>query len=50
MPVRKVIKDGKVWYQWGTSEKLYRKREDAERQGIAILLSEAEQKKRKKKY
>lgn len=49
MPVRQVIKDGEVWYQWGTTGKLYKKRKDAEKQGIAILLSEAERKKRKKK-
>lgn len=49
MPVRQVIKDGEVWYQWGATGKLFKKREDAERQGIAILLSETEQKKRKKK-
>lgn len=47
MPVRKVIKDGEVFYQWGTFGKLYRKKSDAEKQGIAILLSEAKKKKKK---
>lgn len=47
MPVRKVIKDGEVFYQWGTSGKLYKRREDAEKQGVAILLSEAKKKKKK---
>ena len=48
MPVRQIIKDGKIWYQWGTTGKLYKKREDAERQGIAILLSEKDKKRKKK--
>lgn len=48
MPVRKVkLKDGTVGYQWGTTGKIYKKREDAEKQGIAILLSQRKKRKMK---
>lgn len=41
MPVQKVIKDGKViGYRWGNKGKVYRKREDAEKQGRAIKASQ----------
>lgn len=43
MPVRKV-KEG---YQWGTTGKIYKKKSDAEKQGIAIAISK--NKKRKKR-
>lgn len=47
MPVEKVkLKDGSIGYRWGKSGKVYKKRKDAEKQGLAILLS---QRKRMKK-
>ena len=36
MPVRKLTINGETFYQWGTSGKMYKKREDAEKQGYAI--------------
>ena len=36
MPVRKLTVNGETFYQWGVSGKMYKKREDAERQGYAI--------------
>ena len=36
MPVRKLTIKGEVFYQWGVSGKLYKNREDAEKQGYAI--------------
>jgi len=36
MPVRKLTVNGETFYQWGTSGKMYKKREDAEKQGYAI--------------
>ena len=36
MPVRKLTVNGETFYQWGQSGKMYKKREDAERQGTAI--------------
>jgi hypothetical protein len=36
MPVRKLTIKGEVFFQWGVSGKLYRNREDAEKQGYAI--------------
>jgi hypothetical protein len=36
MPVRKLTVNGETFYQWGQSGKMYKKREDAERQGYAI--------------
>lgn len=39
MPVMKVIKDGEVYYRWGTTGKLYKKRSDAEKQARAIYAS-----------
>ncbi len=36
MPVRKLTIKGETFYQWGTSGKMYKKREDAEKQGYAI--------------
>lgn len=48
MPVRKVIRNGKVGYQYGTTGKLYRVRAKAEAQGRAIRASQARQGKRVK--
>ena len=39
MPVRKVIKEGKTYYQWGTQGKLYTKKSDAEKQGRAAYAA-----------
>ena len=36
MPVRKLTVNGETFYQWGQSGKMYKKREDAEKQGYAI--------------
>ena len=36
MPVRKLTINGETFYQWGQTGKMYKKREDAERQGTAI--------------
>ena len=36
MPVRKLTVNGETFYQWGTSGKMYKKREQAEAQGYAI--------------
>ena len=44
MPVRKV----KGGYRWGSTGKIYRNKEDAEKQGIAISISEHNHKKGKK--
>lgn len=40
MPVQKVIKNGKTWYRWGNSGKLYPTKEQAATQGVAIMLSQ----------
>jgi len=37
MPVRKLNINGETFYQWGSSGKMYKKKEDADRQGTAIL-------------
>lgn len=39
MPVRRIIQNGKVYYQWGEHGKLYEKKEDAEKQGQAAYAS-----------
>ncbi len=36
MPVRKLTVNGETFYQWGTSGKMYKNRQDAEKQGYAI--------------
>lgn len=42
MPVKKVIKDGKVvGYKWGEKGKVYKSKADAERQGRAIKASQS---------
>lgn len=40
MPVRKVKVGGKTKYQYGTTGKKYSSRKKAERQGLAIRLSQ----------
>lgn len=39
MPVQKIYKDGEVWYRWGDSGKLYKNKEDAEKQGRAVYAA-----------
>jgi len=39
MPINKVIKDGEVYYRWGETGKLYKKKRDALRQAMAIYAS-----------
>jgi hypothetical protein len=36
MPVRRVVKNGKIYYQWGEQGKLYESKEQAEKQGQAV--------------
>jgi len=36
MPVQRVTVNGETFYRWGTKGKMYKRREDAERQGQAI--------------
>ena len=36
MPVRKLTIKAETFYQWGTSGKMYKNRQDAEKQGYAI--------------
>lgn len=46
MPVHAVYQDGKlIGYRWGSTGKIYKRKEDAERQGRAILASGWEEKK-----
>lgn len=40
MPVRKIKVGGKTKYQYGTTGKKYSSRKKAERQGLAIRLSQ----------
>jgi hypothetical protein len=49
MPVQRVTVKGETFYRWGTMGKLYKKREDAERQGMAAY-SAGYAKKKKKGY
>mgnify|MGYP003655468703 CR=1 FL=1 len=37
MPVRKLNINGETFYQWGSSGKMYKNKEDADRQGTAIM-------------
>ena len=46
MPVQKVIKNGKTWYRWGNSGKLYPTKEQSFAQGKAIMANQAKQKKK----
>lgn len=40
MPVRKIKVNGKTKYQYGTTGKKYSSRAKAERQGVAVRLSQ----------
>lgn len=40
MPVQKIVKDGKTYYRWGDSGKLYPTKKQAATQGVAIILSQ----------
>ena len=35
MPVQRLTVNGETFYRWGTKGKLYKNKEDAERQGMA---------------
>lgn len=48
MPVRKVIKNGKVGYRYGETGKVYASRKKAEIQGAAIRASQRRQGKKVK--
>jgi uncharacterized C2H2 Zn-finger protein len=39
MPIQRIMKGGETFYRWGQSGKLYRKREDAEKQAAAAYAS-----------
>ena len=39
MPIQAIMKNGKRYYRWGDSGKLYEKREDAEKQARAAYAS-----------
>lgn len=39
MPIQRITKGGETWYRWGQSGKLYRNREDAEKQAAAAYAS-----------
>ena len=47
MPVQRVNINGETFYRWGTQGKLYKKRADAERQGMAAYASGYRDKKKK---
>ena len=47
MPVRRIQVNGETFYQWGVSGKMYKKREDAEKQGYAIEQQGYKQKPKK---
>ena len=47
MPVQRVNINGETSYRWGTQGKLYKKRADAERQGMAAYASGYRDKKKK---
>ena len=49
MPVRKLTIKGETFYQWGTTGKMYKRREDAEKQGYAIEQQGYRTKKKGKK-
>ena len=50
MPVQRVNINGETFYRWGTQGKLYKKRADAERQGMAAYASGYRDKKKKNGY
>lgn len=39
MPIQTIMKNGKRYYRWGDSGKMYEKREDAEKQAAAAYAS-----------
>lgn len=39
MPIQRITKGGETFYRWGNSGKMYRKREDAEKQAAAAYAS-----------
>jgi len=49
MPVRKLTINGETFYQWGSTGKMYKKREQAEAQGYAIEAQGYKTKKPKSK-
>jgi hypothetical protein len=49
MPVRKLTIKGETFYQWGTQGKMYKNRQDAEKQGYAIEQQGYRTKKKGKK-
>ena len=49
MPVRKLTINGETFYQWGVSGKMYKRREDAEKQGYAIEAQGYKKKRKGKK-
>jgi hypothetical protein len=49
MPVRRVTVNGETFYQWGTTGKMYKNRQDAEKQGYAIEQQGYRTKKKGKK-
>lgn len=50
MPVHAVYKDEElIGWRWGTTGKIYKKKEDAEKQGKAIYASGWEEKYKKRK-
>ena len=48
MPVQRLTVNGETFYRWGTSGKLYKRREDAERQGAAAWAAGYRERKDKK--
>lgn len=48
MPVRKIKVNGQTKYQYGTTGKVYRSKKAAQRQGLAIRLSQLRRGKRVK--
>lgn len=45
MPIQRITKGGETWYRWGNSGKMYRNREDAEKQAAAAYASGYKKKK-----
>ena len=48
MPVHRVIKNGETYFKWGDTGKLYKTKEEAEKQGRAIYAQGYKQKDQKK--
>lgn len=49
MPIQRIMKNNVPYYRWGDHGKLYRNREDAEKQAQAAYASGYKEKKEKKK-